>query len=182
MYGQMSVSSFTVVMKRQASRAETPSGNWMRVLRPSRWSSGPSVRIIRAIEVRMAARVPDLEAEAEAETEKPIVRRLPLPAVGYVIHAVATALEVAHGVPVIHRDVTPKNILVSNTGAVQLTDFGTAHGMREVRVSGVHDEATAVRLLLGIRAPKLSRSGVTASRTGPRAGLALARPWCRRRG
>ncbi|MEM7160708.1 MAG: serine/threonine-protein kinase [Myxococcota bacterium] len=59
--------------------------------------------------------------------------RLPLAAVGYVIGEVFEALRHAHnrtvaGKPrgVIHRDVTPSNVLISSEGEVFLTDFGIA--------------------------------------------------------
>jgi serine/threonine protein kinase len=60
--------------------------------------------------------------------------RIPLDHLLFVISEVASALAYAHsrtdetGAPaaVVHRDVTPKNILISHTGAVKLVDFGIA--------------------------------------------------------
>lgn len=59
--------------------------------------------------------------------------RLPIEGVGYVIGEVFEALRHAHdrtvaGKPrgVIHRDVTPRNVLISSEGEVFLTDFGIA--------------------------------------------------------
>lgn len=73
---------------------------------------------------------------------------MPLPVLNAVATALLEALQYAHaltdeqGVPleVIHRDVTPGNVLVSRTGAVLLTDFGIA------RVGGtVHTAPGTVR-------------------------------------
>ncbi|MEX1367090.1 MAG: serine/threonine-protein kinase [Nannocystaceae bacterium] len=67
--------------------------------------------------------------------------RIPIAAVGYVIGEVFEALRHAHdrtvaGKPrgVIHRDVTPRNVLISSEGEVFLTDFGIAR--YEADISG----------------------------------------------
>jgi serine/threonine-protein kinase PknK len=48
----------------------------------------------------------------------------------------AGALEVAHGAGILHRDVKPANILLSDYGEPQLTDFGIA------RIAGAFETAT----------------------------------------
>ncbi|MCG8425324.1 MAG: serine/threonine protein kinase [Proteobacteria bacterium] len=51
---------------------------------------------------------------------------LPLPAVVLVIREVLHALAYAHERTIIHRDVSPQNVLISRQGEVKLTDFGLA--------------------------------------------------------
>jgi Protein kinase domain len=48
-----------------------------------------------------------------------------------ILHAVADALDSAHGVDLIHRDVKPQNILVSARNHPYLADFGITKGVKE---------------------------------------------------
>lgn len=57
---------------------------------------------------------------------------LPLPAALYIVDQVSAALDYAHSLgtsAIIHRDVNPKNILVSRQGVVKLADFGIAKSL-----------------------------------------------------
>jgi serine/threonine-protein kinase len=51
---------------------------------------------------------------------------LPRPLAVHVVAEVVRALVVVHAAGVVHRDVTPENILLSRTGGVHLGDFGIA--------------------------------------------------------
>lgn len=72
-------------------------------------------------------------------------------AVAYIGREVAKALEAVHSMSddhgrncgVVHRDVTPSNILVSRDGRVRLTDFGVA------RISGMGGERTETGVFKG---------------------------------
>jgi tRNA A-37 threonylcarbamoyl transferase component Bud32 len=52
---------------------------------------------------------------------------IPLPAALSIMDQVLDALGYAHSNGVVHRDVKPDNIIVSDDGRVKLTDFGVAH-------------------------------------------------------
>jgi len=53
-------------------------------------------------------------------------RQVPLPAAFHIAIEIMRALDFAHGHNVVHRDVSPSNILVSRAGEVKIADFGIA--------------------------------------------------------
>ncbi|MEV6321550.1 protein kinase [Nocardia sp. NPDC051787] len=61
-------------------------------------------------------------------------RMTPDVAVGIVGH-VAVALDAAHRVGLVHRDVKPSNIIVHPSGFTYLIDFGIAHGLGQTAVT-----------------------------------------------
>lgn len=72
--------------------------------------------------------------------------KLPLPLALYIVSSLCRALDYVHrrarnGKPlgIVHRDVTPQNVLISSEGEVKLADFGIAKavGKREKSTTGV---------------------------------------------
>lgn len=58
---------------------------------------------------------------------------VPLPLVAHVVLQIAEALDHIHGHGLLHRDVSPANILLGIDGRVKLTDFGVAVAATEAR-------------------------------------------------
>ncbi|MCX5748366.1 MAG: serine/threonine-protein kinase, partial [Proteobacteria bacterium] len=62
-------------------------------------------------------------------------RLIPLPAAFHIAIEIVRALDFAHGHNVVHRDVSPSNILISRAGEVKLGDFGIAVAASPHKVS-----------------------------------------------
>jgi len=72
----------------------------------------------------------------EGESVKERLRRegpLPVEEALRIATATAKALEAAHSVGVVHRDIKPHNILLGREGQVKVTDFGIARAMSQPR-------------------------------------------------
>lgn len=62
----------------------------------------------------------------EGQTLRDFIRRCSWTSFLAVIRQVASALDAVHEAGIVHRDVTPENILVTTSGAAKLVDFGIA--------------------------------------------------------
>jgi len=63
-------------------------------------------------------------------------RAVPLPAAFHIAIEIIRALDFAHGHNVVHRDVSPSNILISRAGEVKIADFGIAVAAQPHRGGG----------------------------------------------
>jgi serine/threonine protein kinase len=63
-------------------------------------------------------------------------RLMPLPAAFHIAIEIIRALDFAHGHNVVHRDVSPSNILISRAGEVKIADFGIAIAAQPHRSTG----------------------------------------------
>src|SRR5882762_9227359 len=71
---------------------------------------------------------------------------IPLPQVFAVMHGVLQALDYAHRHAIVHRDMKPENVLLSDEGTVKVADFGIA---RLTDDSGVGGTATKTGTTVG---------------------------------
>ncbi len=69
---------------------------------------------------------------------------LPMPRLGSLARQLAAALEHAHAKGVVHRDLKSENVLLTESGAVKIADFGIAK-----RLAGDGPDLTATRKVVG---------------------------------
>ena len=83
-----------------------------------------------------------------------------------VLRPVLSGLGVAHRAGLVHRDVKPENVLISNDGEVKLVDFGLVRAIAEAGI-------TSTSVILGTAA-YLSPEQVEGAATGPRSDVYAA--------
>jgi serine/threonine-protein kinase len=69
--------------------------------------------------------------------------------VGRIAYAIASALNSAHALGIVHRDVKPENILMDAEGKPMLTDFGIAREMADLHQDGAMRTLAATGLPVG---------------------------------
>jgi serine/threonine protein kinase, bacterial len=91
--------------------------------------------------------------------------RGPMPphAVAAVLAPVLSGLAVAHRAGLVHRDVKPENVLISDDGEVKIADFGLVRAMAEAKI-------TSTSVILGTAA-YLSPEQVSTGDAGPRSDV-----------
>ncbi|MCA9673581.1 MAG: serine/threonine protein kinase, partial [Myxococcales bacterium] len=77
--------------------------------------------------------VDGLDLAALLRRHKELARPLPVPAAFHIGVELARGLDFAHQHGVVHRDVSPSNILLSRAGEVKIADFGIAVAARPER-------------------------------------------------
>lgn len=60
---------------------------------------------------------------------------MPAGLIAYLAHELGQALAYAHESGVVHRDISPSNVLVSRSGEIKLTDFGIARARDRTRMT-----------------------------------------------
>jgi serine/threonine-protein kinase len=66
------------------------------------------------------------DLESILERARKFDQRMPLPIAGAIAHQVLSALEYAHSHGVVHRDVSPRNVMIGYDGKAKLIDYGLA--------------------------------------------------------
>jgi serine/threonine protein kinase len=92
---------------------------------------------------------------------------IPPPQVFAVMHGVLQALDYAHRHSIVHRDMKPENVLISDEGMVKVADFGIARLMDDTGVGG-----TATRTGTTVGTPQyMSPEQVASSKVDGRSDL-----------
>jgi serine/threonine protein kinase, bacterial len=94
-----------------------------------------------------------------------LAERGPMPphAVAAVLGPVLSGLAVAHAAGLVHRDVKPENVLISDDGAVKIADFGLVRAVAEAKI-------TSTSVILGTAA-YLSPEQVSTGDADPRSDV-----------
>ncbi len=94
-----------------------------------------------------------------------LIERGPMPphAVAAVLAPVLSGLATAHRAGLVHRDVKPENVLISDDGAVKIADFGLVRAVAEAKI-------TSTSVILGTAA-YLSPEQVGTGDAGPRSDV-----------
>ena len=123
--------------------------------------------VVQALDAGEANGVSFLVMELiEGGTLRELLReRGPMPphAVVAVLRPVLSGLGVAHQAGLVHRDVKPENVLISDDGEVKLVDFGLVRAIAEAGI-------TSTSVILGTAA-YLSPEQVAGTPTGPRSDV-----------
>ena len=108
----------------------------------------------------------------EGESLRARLARGPLPSAEAlrVLREVADALEYAHRQNVVHRDIKPDNVLLSNGHAV-VTDFGVAKALSTATSMDVNATATSVGTVIGTPAYMAPEQGAGDPDVGPAADI-----------
>jgi len=102
------------------------------------------LELVRGVDLRRLLRT----ARAHDERLAPGV-------VAYLAHELGAALEHAHGEAIVHRDISPSNVLVSVAGEVKLTDFGIAKALAQPK----YTQTQVVKGKVPYMAPEYAREG-----------------------